>query len=227
MNSKTLIRFAGLAAMLAGIFYVIVGTFHPIETLSTVTTPRWIVVHAVASAMCFFGILGMAGLYARQAKEAGWTGLAGMLLLSLWFAFMLGFTSVEAFILPPLASTSPAFVEGFLGLFTSTASEVSLGILPTLWLITGPLYMLGGLLFGIATFRASILPRGAAALLAAGTTLAPVAELLPQEYKALVAVPVGLAVAWLGYGLWSERRESAAAPAPGTGSPLLRPAGTN
>ena len=44
--------------------------------------------------------------------------------------------------------------------------------------------MLGGLLFGIATFRAGILPRWAAGLLAVGTVLAPVAALLPHEHPA-------------------------------------------
>ena len=34
--------------------------------------------------MCFFGLLGMAGLYARQAEKSGWLGLAGFLLFSLW-----------------------------------------------------------------------------------------------------------------------------------------------
>ena len=86
----------------------------------------------------------------------------------------------------------------------------------------GLLYMLGGLLFGIATFRAGILPRWAAGLLAVGTALAPVAALLPHEHEPKVAVPVGLALAWLGYALWSERREQASEPVPGKASPQLR-----
>jgi hypothetical protein len=49
--------------------------------------------------------------------------------------------------------------------------------------------------------------------------LSPVAELLPLEYKSFVTVPVGLALVWLGYGLWSERREQVAQPVPGRISP--------
>ena len=64
--------------------------------------------------------------------------------------------------------------------------------------------------FNCATFRTGILPRWAAGLFALGTVLGPAAVLLPSEHKSLVAVPVGLALAWLGYALWSERRESAA-----------------
>ena len=223
ITASKVIRWAGLSAMVAGICYVLVGMFHPLNVLSSVTTTRWAIVHVLASAMSFFGLLGMAGLYARQAEKSGWLGLAGFVLFSLWLALILGFSFVETFILPRLATATPTFVEGFLGMFTGSASEINFGVLPTLWTLSGPLYILGGLLFGIATFRAGILSRWAGVLLAIGTALAPVAALLPPELEAKIAVPVGLALAWLGYALWSERREHASQPVPGKGSPQFRP----
>jgi len=219
ITASSLIRWAGLSAMVAGIFFVVVGMFHPIETLSSVTTTRWAIVHALATAMSFFGLLGITGIYARQVEAAGWLGLAGYLLLSLWLALIAPFTFAEVLILPRLATESPKFVESFLGIFSSSASEMNLGVLATLYTLSGVVYILGGLLFGIATLRAGILPRWAAGLLAVGAGLSPAAALLPHEYKALVAVPVGLALAWLGYALWSERREPASQPFPGRGSP--------
>ena len=102
---------------------------------------------------------------------------------------------------------------------------MNLGALAALYSLSGIVYIFGGLLFGFATFRAGILPRLPAGLLAVGAALSPVAALLPQEHKALVAVPVGVAVAWLGYALWSERREPAAQPLPGSAKPQLRPTG--
>jgi hypothetical protein len=223
ITASNLIRWAGLSAMVAGIFYVAVGLFHPLETLSSATTTRWIIVHALATAMCFFGLLGMAGLYARQVKETGWPGLAGYLLFSLFYALTAPYTFAEAVILPLWATTTPAFVEGFLGLFNGHPGEINLAVLAALYSLSGIVYILGGLLFGFATFRAGILPRWPAGLLAIGAALSPAAALLPQEHKALVAVPVGLALAWLGYALWSERREHASDPVPSRGSPQLRP----
>jgi membrane protein implicated in regulation of membrane protease activity len=86
--------------------------------------------------------------------------------------------------------------------------------------------MLGGLLFGIATLRAGILPRWPAGLLAVAAAVTPTAALLPHEIQRLAAMPVGLALAWLGYALWSERREKAAQPVPGKASPQLRHTGS-
>jgi hypothetical protein len=223
LTTSNLMRWAGLSAVLSGICYVLVGMFHPPNIVSSVTTPEWAIVHVIATAMCFFGLLGITGLYARQAKESGWLGLAGYLLLSVWLVLIVGFTFVEVVILPGLATTAPAFVEGWLGMFNGSAGTIDLGALPTLWALTGPIYMLGGLLFGIATIRAGILPRMAAGLLALGTVLAPVAALLPLEIQPKMAVPVGLALAWLGYALWSERRVQAAESVPGRVSPQLRP----
>lgn len=206
-NTSTLMRWAGLSAMVAGLCFIVIGMFHPVNVPASVTTATWVNVHIFAFALGFFGLFGMAGLYARQAEKSGWLGLAGFILFSIWMTMVSGFSFVEAFILPRLATESPAFVAGFLGMFTGVASEIDLGILPTLWKISEPMYLLAPLLFGIATFRAGILPRWAGALLALGSLLAPVAALVPPEYQPRIMVPVGLALAWLGYALFSERRE--------------------
>ena len=36
--------------------------------------------------------------------------------------------------------------------------------------------------------------------------LSPVAALLPNASQPKIAIPVGVALAWLGYALWSEPR---------------------
>jgi hypothetical protein len=208
-NKTTLFRWAGVSAMVAGLCFIVIGMFHPVNVPSAVTTATWVNVHIAAFALGFFGLFGMAGLYARQAEKTGWLGLAGFILFSLWMTMVSGFSFVEAFILPKLATASPAFVEGFLGMFSGSPSEIDLGILPTLWQISGPMYILGPVLFGIATFRARVLPRWAGTLLALNIVWVPLGAVVPAAYQPMIMVPVGLAVAWLGYALVSERREKA------------------
>ena len=206
MTNSTLFRLAGLSALLAGICYTLVGIFHPANIPSSVTTTRWEIVHFLACAMSFFGVLGLTGIYVRQAEKTGWLGLIGFILFSLWLVLIMGFSFVEAFILPHIATSTPGFVVSWMGMFNGPAGKFDIGSLATVWKLTGPLYIFGGLLFGIATFRAGILPRWAGALLAISTVLAPIGALLPNASQPKLAIPVGIALAWLGYALWSEKQ---------------------
>jgi len=224
ITTAKIIRWAGLSAIVAGLCYVIVGLFHPLETLATVTTPQWLIVHALAVALSFFGVLGITGLYARQVQESGWLGLIGYVLLILWLVLLVPFTFTEVVILPGLVTQDPAFVESFLGVFNGHPGELNLGAAKMLYDLDGAVYLLGALLFGIATIRAGILSRWPAGLLAVAAVVTPLGALLPHEYKALVAVPVGIALAWLGYALWAERRAQVTQAALGTQNAEFRQA---
>lgn len=113
--------------------------------------------------------LGLSGLHAQQAKRTRWLGLLGAVLLSLWLLIIMGFSFVEALLLPHPGTVTSEFVDGWMGMFNGTPSNVDLGPLPTLWNLTWPLYIGGGVLFGIATSRAREFPRTMALILAAGT----------------------------------------------------------
>ena len=122
ITAANLLRGAGLSAMAAGIIFAVVGLIHPPQIVSSVTTSTWTIVHLLTIAMSFFGLLGIAGIYARQVKVSGWFGLAGFVLLSLWFCARDGLY-VQAFILPLLATDSPKFAESFLGIFTGSGGR--------------------------------------------------------------------------------------------------------
>lgn len=221
ITASSLIRWAGLSAVVAGIIYAGIQPIHPPDVLASVNTTAWGIITPVKTVMALLFLLGMTGLYARQVKETAWLGLAGFLLFGLSWALNLAFIFAEAFIMPPLASAAPKFVEGFFGIVNGHPTLMNLGLLPAIYALVGVLYLLGGLLFGIATFRAGILPRWAGGLLAGTALLTPLAAMLPHAIQRFAAVPVGIALAGLGYALWSERREKVSEVLTGMGSPKL------
>jgi hypothetical protein len=124
--------------------------------------------------------------------------------------------------LPLLTSVAPTFVESALGMASGAGGPMNLGAFATIYSLLSLVYLLGLLVFGIALFRARILSRWAAGLLACSGPLAIImVALLPHQLARLAAMPMGFALAWLGYALWSERREQAAESVAGRASPQL------
>jgi hypothetical protein len=125
---------------------------------------------------------------------------------------------IEPTILPLLTTVAPTFVESALQLSNGTGVPTNLGGLTTVYSLASILYALGSLLFGIAMFRARILPRWAAALFAVSGPLAgTMFTLLPYQLVQLTSIPIGAAMVWLGYALFSERREKKSASLPAQG----------
>lgn len=210
ITGKSLMRWAGLFAILAGILYICIQFIHPEDHISSVSTSLWVVIACTTSIMSLFSLIGITGIYTRQAEEADWLGLTGFILFSLFWLISMNFSFNEAFVLPLLTTDAPKFVEGIVGIFGGTTSTVNLGIFPLLAPIAAILYSLGGLLFGITTFRARIFPRMAGALLSFAAVVTFAAAVIPHPFDRILAVPMGLALIWLGYALWSERRRISA-----------------
>lgn len=203
--STKLIRWTGLAAMVAGAIFAGIQPIHPPDVLLSVTTSVWAIITSLKTVMCILFLFGIAGIYARQVEESGWLGLVGYLMFTISWTLQTAFVFSEAFILPVLATTVPQFIESYLGIVNGHPGNMDLGVLPAIYGLVGIFYLLGGLLLGIATYRARILPRWMAALLAFTAVVTPAAALLPHALQRLVAIPMGVALAGLGYALWSER----------------------
>ena len=84
--------------------------------------------------------------------------------------------------------------------------SADIGHMQQLFLVSGIGYSLGGLLFGIALFRAGVLARWACALLAYGTVSALALSALPDSFSRPFAVPTGVALFGLGLSLWRDQR---------------------
>lgn len=228
VTTPNLIRAAGLSAMVAGTIFAVIQPIHPPDVLASVNTSAFIIITSFKTIMSIFGLFGIAGLYARQVKETGWMGLAGYFLLTIFYAVQMCFSFAEPLILPLLTTVAPTFVESVLGMASGAGGPMNLGAFEVIYRFLTVLYLLGLLLFGIAIFRARILPRWAAVLLALSGPLAVIMGLLlPHQFERFAAVPMGLALVWLGFALFTERRAPDTEPVPGKLSPLASQSGTD
>ena len=203
VTTPKLIRWAGLSAMVAGIIFTAIQAVN-----LPVNSSIFIIITSFKTSISIFGLLGITGFYARQVEETGWQGLVGYLLLTIYYAVQMCISFIEPTVLPLLTTVAPTFVENALQLSSGVGAPTNLGSLTTIYPLASILYVLGSMFFGIATFRARILPRGAAVLLAISGPLAgTMFTLLPYQLVQLTSIPIGGAMVWLGYALFSERRE--------------------
>jgi hypothetical protein len=205
ITTTRLTRGAGLSAVAAGLLFIVIQLVHPHEDVAAVTTTAWIVVALLTMAMSVLLLVGLTGMYLRQVTETGLPGLVGFLLFGSTFVLTIAVTFVEVFVLPRLADQAPQYVEDFLATFTGGAVVGDVGSLQLASLVAAVGYLLGGLLFGVVLYRARILARWASLLLVVGSVATLLVPVLPHALDRLIAFPVGLALAGLGYSLWREQ----------------------
>ena len=183
MYASALIRWSGLAAVVAGVVLIIVELMELFtvdsEHLRAASDTGAFAIWAGLSLLTFLLLpLGLIGIYSHQLEAAGILGLAGFLVAFLGTVLSAGAAWTLFFIATKVAPVVPTFAE-----------------IP--WFeLTFLLFAVGWLLFGMATLRARVFPRAAAVLLIIGAV--PIAVPLPAR-----ALVLGVALAWLGFLLYA------------------------
>ena len=208
ITTTKLTRAAGLAAVAAGILFIAVQVKHPEITLDFVQGTQYKVRQGMKIAMAVLALAGIAGMYLSQVRRIGLLGLVGWLLLSLGYLMMLCVEMIALVVVPTIVQTSPDYVSGVIAVATNSSSSADLGLFSTLNMVVAVGYLIGGLVFGIALFRAGVLARWAAALLAVASVLTMTIPLLPMVNQRLFAVPDGIALIGLGWSLWRAQRSA-------------------
>ena len=200
---------AGIATALAGAIFIAVQINHPAMDLASVSTTDWVVRNGAKALMAALALAGLTGLYLRQRARVGLVGLVGWLVLSVGYLLMFGTEFLATFALPSAAKTAPAWTNDVVVAAFGGTPTGDIGALSVVFAATGVCYMLGGLVFGIATFRAGILARWAAVLLAVGNVSTLALAVLPDSFNRPMAVPTGIALIGLGVSLWRDQRREA------------------
>ena len=215
LTSSRLTRIAGVSAAAAGAIFVGVQIKHPPADVAHLVTTEMAIRESAKILMCILALVGFTGLFLRHRSRFGVMGVAGFGLLTVGYLSLLATECIVACVLPTVAHFNPAYVQHVLDAAVGGSMQ-GIGGMQVLFLASAIGYPLGGLLFGIALFRAGIVSRWAALLLAYGTTSALALAMLPESFNRPFAVPVGIALIGLGVSLCRDQRpqpETAAAPA--------------
>jgi hypothetical protein len=216
ITATRLTRAAGICAAIAGLIFIAVQIKHPPMNVDSVTTTQWVVRSIAKVVMAALALAGITGMYLRQVRQTRVLGLVGYLLFAVGYLAILSTEVIAAFVLPVLAHTSPGYVNDLVTAAAGGHPAGNIGGMHIVFLVSGLAYMAGGLLFGVALFRARVLARWAAALLALGTLATAALAVLPQSFNRPLAVPTGVALIGLGISLWRDQRKAAPAAGPAT-----------
>lgn len=197
MSSSNLIRLGGLAAVVSGVLLVIgdlLSLTEP-ETMSeAATTASFTLTYLLYLLGTVLVLVGLVALYVRQSEAAGILGLVSFAVAFFGTALLLGAVWAQLFVAPFLATRAP-----------EALNADATGALAVGFTLTFALVAVGWLLFGVATLRAGVYPRAAAIV----TIVGAVFGFLPIPASGIV---LDVAVAWLGFILFTERGVSAEQP---------------
>src|SRR5919205_2957685 len=205
-------RTAGLCAAAAGAIFIGVQINHPPADVAHLVTTDMLVRESAKVLMCVLALVGFTGMFLRHRRRFGVLGLAGFSLLTVGYLAMFATECIVGYVLPAIAHSDPAYVQAVIDAAVGRSTSVDIGHMRELLFAMAIGYPIGGLLFGIALFRAGVLARWACALLAYGTVSVLALSALPESFDRPFAVPTGVALIGLGVSLWrSERRKPEAA----------------
>jgi hypothetical protein len=216
-----LTRAAGLCAVAAGLIFIGVQINHPPMNVSSVTSTEWEVRFTAKLVMCGLALAGITGMYLRQVRQIGVLGLIGYVLLAAFYLVEAGIEVLGGYVLPSLADMSPNYVNDVLAVATGGTPSGDIGLLQPVFALAGVCYIAGGLLFGVALFRARVLALWAAVLLAVSTVSTLALTALPESFNRLFAVPMGIAL--IGLGLSLHRHHEAASAQMPSAAPVREP----
>ena len=223
MTTDKLTRAAGICAVVAGAIFIGVQIGHPDMDTTSITTTEVVFRNSLKILMAVLAVAGITGMYLSQVRRNGLLGLIGYVVLGIGYLLIMSSTYVTAYVLPSIAGTDPSYVKDVIAAGTGDPVTGDLGALATVLQIQSLAYLAGGLVFGIALYRAGVLARWAAALLAVGGVVTVVLSVMPDAFYRLLAWPNGIAMIGLGYSLWKERRTSTE-PLPSVSTSRLEPA---
>jgi hypothetical protein len=209
VTTTNLTRAAAVAAALAGAIFIGVQINHPPMDTFLTDTNEWVIRCTAKLVMAALALAGITGIYLRQVRQMRVLGLIGFVVFASGYLLVFATEAIAVFVLPALTEKAPAFVNDVVIAAAGAKPTGDIGNVQILLNLMGIGYVLGGLIFGIALFRAGVLARWAAVLLAVSTVATVALAVLPESFDRPMAVPEGVALIGLGVSLWRDQRKPA------------------
>lgn len=181
MSSKTLFRLSGWAGILCGLLIIVDTVF--IELF----LPPDVLTSSFGQLAVTLALLVLTGVYLWQKSVSGILGAIGYAVNFIGLALLAGVDFAGNYILPYLDQ--------------SVTQTLFAGPLRLVFLICSLIFVIGVVLFGIATFRAGTFPRLTAVMYILGFTLFGLSPFLPEVIARTAQVIGAVAVIWFGYVL--------------------------
>ncbi len=217
MSYATLFRLSGVSLLLGGLAHLVYLLTHPHGSgLAYYADPATALSHLAGFASVLLILLGLPGLFARQAERAGILGLVGTVLVFFGLAMVDGtHMIIDSAFTPALATipeAAPLMASG------GPLEEAMLGGMQgTLVSAGGPMLLLGLILLGVSTARAGVLPRWAGALPVIAALAVPLGFVVPSLEGVAFAMPylaLGCLGSFLAVRIGAPAGTQAAEPAP-------------
>lgn len=208
MSSATLFRLSGWSLLLGGLLSIIYLFMHPeSDRLAYYGDPMTALSHLVGFVSVLLILLGLPGLYARQAERAGILGLVSTLLIFFSLAMLDGtHNAIDSTVTPALATIQDA--GPLLAERGPLEEAMQSGMQGTLVSVGGPMLLLGLVLLGVATIRAGVLTRWVGALPIIAALTVPLGFVVPSLEGVGFTMPY-LALGCLGSILMTSEGPSA------------------
>lgn len=211
MTVKVLGGWGGMLTVVVGALLVLFGVLPSLllptsePLMQWVADPDWAWLNGLALIMTLLTPLALVSLYFEQVEESAKLGFIGFVMAFFGSVLFACVQYDEAVLWPIFAAHAPGLLDPTGPMFGNSAFSMT-------YLLMGILYIMGVVLFGIASLKAGVLPRVAAILLIVGVPLFAGGMFVPYILRALGAGAAGLGLIWMGVHASNRGRQASYQP---------------
>ena len=207
MKYPLFMRWSGLLLLLGGVFLVIFEIFTPTSNdLKVALQSDWVALHTLGLVTNLFVAFGLIGLYMEQAEQGGAWELLAFGLAFLACGLSVATVAIHGYVFPAFArmsnapqciSPTPQCTSSLIG------SNGPLAFVGQLEMVFAVFFLAGFIFLSIIIVRAGVLSRWPSWLLLISSVLGIANMTGPALIGMLSDIVFGVALAWLGFLIWS------------------------